>query len=200
MSPVGSWCIRLLWHRQYSESVEALSSVRSRCRRKAVAQRLSHPWAAQPTDTPALARTSNLNEELGMVSTILSDKTGTLTCNEMDFFKCSIGGISYGHGITEIEKSNARRCVRDGRVLWLVRALVELPPGGGGHASMHPCSCGTRDFACAFGMAWGWVHGEVGVVCRRRLGIAVLCSCANNHGGLLGLWLGMPVAHSAASW
>ena len=30
------------------------------------------------TDTPAQARTSNLNEELGMVNTILSDKTGVL--------------------------------------------------------------------------------------------------------------------------
>lgn len=30
----------------------------------------------EETDTPALARTSNLNEDLGMVNTILSDKTG----------------------------------------------------------------------------------------------------------------------------
>ena len=55
------------------------------------------------------ARTSNLNEELGMVDTILSDKTGTLTRNVMEFFKCSIAGVAYGQGITEIEKSNARR-------------------------------------------------------------------------------------------
>ncbi|KAK9829125.1 hypothetical protein WJX72_004020 [[Myrmecia] bisecta] len=63
----------------------------------------------EETDTPAQARTSNLNEELGMVNTILSDKTGTLTRNVMEFFKCSIAGVSYGNGITEIEKANARR-------------------------------------------------------------------------------------------
>ncbi|PNH05393.1 Phospholipid-transporting ATPase 3 [Tetrabaena socialis] len=61
------------------------------------------------TDTPALARTSNLNEELGMVNTVLSDKTGTLTRNVMEFFKCSIAGVAYGAGVTEIEKANALR-------------------------------------------------------------------------------------------
>ncbi|KAG2453313.1 hypothetical protein HYH02_001537 [Chlamydomonas schloesseri] len=66
------------------------------------------------TDTPALARTSNLNEELGMVNTILSDKTGTLTRNVMEFFKCSVAGVAYGAGITEIEKANA---LRKGQVL-----------------------------------------------------------------------------------
>ncbi|XP_076889767.1 phospholipid-transporting ATPase 3-like [Bidens hawaiensis] len=55
------------------------------------------------TNTPALARTSNLNEELGQVEYIFSDKTGTLTRNLMEFFKCSIGGETYGTGVTEIE-------------------------------------------------------------------------------------------------
>ncbi|XP_042497876.1 phospholipid-transporting ATPase 3-like isoform X2 [Macadamia integrifolia] len=59
------------------------------------------------TNTPALARTSNLNEELGQVEYIFSDKTGTLTRNLMEFFKCSIGGEVYGTGITEAEKGGA---------------------------------------------------------------------------------------------
>ncbi|KAH7515836.1 hypothetical protein FEM48_Zijuj10G0068500 [Ziziphus jujuba var. spinosa] len=61
------------------------------------------------TNTPALARTSNLNEELGQVEYIFSDKTGTLTRNLMEFFKCSIGGEVYGTGVTEIERGIAER-------------------------------------------------------------------------------------------
>ncbi|XP_054165882.1 probable phospholipid-transporting ATPase IA [Oppia nitens] len=49
----------------------------------------------EETDTPAMARTSNLNEELGQVKYILSDKTGTLTRNVMEFKKCSIAGQVY---------------------------------------------------------------------------------------------------------
>ena len=46
-------------------------------------------------DSYALARTSNLNEELGQIKYVFSDKTGTLTRNVMEYKKCSIAGHIY---------------------------------------------------------------------------------------------------------
>jgi phospholipid-transporting ATPase len=46
-------------------------------------------------DTPCLVKSSNMCQELGMVSNVFSDKTGTLTCNEMKFVKFLIDGKSF---------------------------------------------------------------------------------------------------------
>ena len=46
----------------------------------------------EQTDQPAKCNSSDLNEELGLVEYLFSDKTGTLTENVMVFKKCSIDG------------------------------------------------------------------------------------------------------------
>ncbi|KAF8514608.1 aminophospholipid-transporting P-type ATPase [Gautieria morchelliformis] len=54
-----------------------------------------------PTDTPALCRTSSLVEELGQIEYVFSDKTGTLTRNEMEFRVACIAGVSYAEQLDE---------------------------------------------------------------------------------------------------
>ena len=44
----------------------------------------------------AKARNTNLNEDLGKVDYIFSDKTGTLTSNEMQLRELAIKGVSLG--------------------------------------------------------------------------------------------------------
>jgi magnesium-transporting ATPase (P-type) len=44
----------------------------------------------------------DLNDELGQITHVFSDKTGTLTLNYMEFRKFLIGGVSFGLGTTMV--------------------------------------------------------------------------------------------------
>jgi magnesium-transporting ATPase (P-type) len=47
-------------------------------------------------DNGAIARSTGLLEELGQITHVLSDKTGTITKNEMIFTGCAVDGSLYG--------------------------------------------------------------------------------------------------------
>ncbi|XP_059588859.1 phospholipid-transporting ATPase IG isoform X2 [Alligator mississippiensis] len=51
----------------------------------------------------ALVNTSDLNEELGQVEYVFTDKTGTLTENSMEFIECCIDGHKYKESISEVD-------------------------------------------------------------------------------------------------
>ena len=57
----------------------------------------------------AKVQSSSLNEELGQVEYIFSDKTGTLTCNIMEFKNICFEGKSFGDGdIYKLGKSERK--------------------------------------------------------------------------------------------
>lgn len=60
-----------------------------------------------PSDTPAEARTATILEELGQVSYVFSDKTGTLTDNVMIFRKFSVCGVPWIHDIDMLTEKPA---------------------------------------------------------------------------------------------
>ncbi|XP_017324395.1 phospholipid-transporting ATPase ID isoform X1 [Ictalurus punctatus] len=60
------------------------------------------------SNTAAEARSTTLNEELGQVEYVFSDKTGTLTQNIMTFNKCSINGNTYGE-VVDIPGAQRKR-------------------------------------------------------------------------------------------
>ncbi|KAJ3758485.1 protein transporter [Lentinula raphanica] len=79
----------------------------------------SHQIMTDSTIPNTIVRTSTLPEELGRVEYLLSDKTGTLTRNEMEMRKLHMGTMSYGQdSMDEV-----------GRQLALAFALSNTGPG-----------------------------------------------------------------------
>ncbi|CAH7029259.1 Atp8b1 [Phodopus roborovskii] len=89
-------------------------------------------------DTPAKARTTTLNEQLGQIHYIFSDKTGTLTQNIMTFKKCCINGKIYGdhrdasqHSHSKIELVDfSWNMFADGKLAFYDHYLIEQIQSG----------------------------------------------------------------------
>uniref|UniRef100_A0A803TLF8 Phospholipid-transporting ATPase n=1 Tax=Anolis carolinensis TaxID=28377 RepID=A0A803TLF8_ANOCA len=64
-------------------------------------------------DEGALVNTSDLNEELGQVEYVFSDKTGTLTENTMEFIECSIDGFKYSHAFSEVDGGTFKKASQE---------------------------------------------------------------------------------------
>ncbi|KAG8717833.1 hypothetical protein FRC09_013600 [Ceratobasidium sp. 395] len=62
-----------------------------------------------PLDTACAPKTWNISDDLGQIAYTFSDKTGTLTQNVMQLMRCSIAGVRYGEGITEVIRGAAKR-------------------------------------------------------------------------------------------
>ncbi|CAF3393486.1 unnamed protein product [Rotaria socialis] len=88
----------------------------------------------EPNNVQAQARTASLNEELGQVEHIFSDKTGTLTQNMMTFKKCSIQGTLYGDIPNENEynkqTTDELRAIKfedqDNTFVWYDKTLIDI--------------------------------------------------------------------------
>ncbi|CAF1416732.1 unnamed protein product [Rotaria sp. Silwood1] len=87
----------------------------------------------EPDNTQAQARTASLNEELGQIEYIFSDKTGTLTQNIMTFKKCSIRGKLYGDIPNENDDNNRianelqaiKFIEQDNNFVWYDKTLID---------------------------------------------------------------------------
>lgn len=83
----------------------------------------------EKNDTPCVVHNSSLCADIGQIEYVLSDKTGTLTKNNMCLKRCSIQGVVYG---APIQFPGAKKAAVE-EVYSELEALPNLNPANGGN-------------------------------------------------------------------
>ncbi|CAI9758833.1 unnamed protein product [Fraxinus pennsylvanica] len=90
------------------------------------------------SDSRFQCRSLNINEDLGQIRYVFSDKTGTLTENKMEFRKASVWGKKYGSTLSldgSGDKNIGVEAVLEGRRKWKVKS--EITPDTELHKLLH---------------------------------------------------------------
>ncbi|KAH0594627.1 hypothetical protein MHUMG1_07461 [Metarhizium humberi] len=74
------------------------------------------------TDTPMVANTTTILENLGQVSYVFSDKTGTLTENVMRFRKMSVAGVAFLHDMDVQRDEDVKQKKIEAAASWSCRS------------------------------------------------------------------------------
>ncbi|OKL60853.1 hypothetical protein UA08_03203 [Talaromyces atroroseus] len=117
----------------------------------------------EASNVPCEARTSTINEELGQITHIFSDKTGTLTDNEMRFRKMYVAGGIWAHEdvgdpnqdhIRAAERPNMfnpsseQRSVSERTIKEMIRHFSERPDSAYGQKVMMMLLCMALCHSC----------------------------------------------------
>lgn len=130
-----------------------------------------------------IVRTSTLPEELGRIEYLLSDKTGTLTQNEMELKKLHMGTMSYGWDSMDEVTSQLRSALSDWRNM--LSQSAKDPYGAGSIDAGGPLSPGgqhnpgTTSFATAAMMAASGRGGRRDMSSRVKDVVFALALCHN---------------------
>lgn len=116
----------------------------------------------EPADKRIECRALNITEELGQIQYVMSDKTGTLTENQMLFRRCSIAGRDFGPNIVPSSMSigrltheNARHVDTDVELVRLIatfddKMLLSMHSNDAAeqHDESYDDNCDIYDFFC----------------------------------------------------